>query len=70
MISKYHQYYLDKLTELAEGGEVRITVAEMASRLFISKDYAKQVLYMLRAHGKLSILKEKGRIVGVRLADR
>ena len=67
MISKYHQMYLDKLSELADGNEVHITIPQMAGMLYISKDYAKQVLYMLRAHGKLNIIKEKGRITGVRL---
>ena len=59
--------YLDKLAEMAIGDEVHITIPQMAEMLCISKDYAKQVLYMLRAHRKLDIVKEKGRIVGVRL---
>lgn len=52
---------------MADGGEVRVTVPELADKFIVSRDYAKQILYILRAGGKLTILKEKGRIVGVRL---
>jgi MarR-like DNA-binding transcriptional regulator SgrR of sgrS sRNA len=67
MLSKYNQEYLDRLKQMADGGEVRVTVPELADKFIVSRDYAKQILYILRASGKLTILKEKGRIVGVRL---
>ena len=55
------------MKRMSADGEVRITVPELADRFIVSRDYAKQILYILRASGKLTILKEKGRIVGVRL---
>lgn len=67
MITKTYQEYLDRLKEIAINGEVYITTSELADMFIVTRDYAKQILYLLRANEKIQIIKPKGRIVGVRI---